>query len=208
MCLGAIERDLIPMVFEIKGFHTCRAEGSKDELLNKVPFLSKKKGQWLGQGYYFWTELDVWAKDWLGDADKVISRFHLTVPRDELLDLVGSLSDQAEFLSIIDRFKQGSLGRLYRSKFSESFNVSDLVSWLREEKNLGFDEIFPYWAVRAKDNVSKRRALFRAKHGEELFLLERHQMCVYAEHKGSVVRFEKFTYPQHFTDDINIGALA
>lgn len=195
-------------MFEIVGFHTCREQGTKEELLAKVPFLSRSSDQWLGQGYYFWTELDIWAKDWLGDADKVISQYRLALPRDNMLDLVGSLEDQYEFSLIVDQFKKGKLGRAYRERFDDAFNISSLIMWLREENVNKIKGIFPYWAVRAKDAAGKRRVPYRKRRPEELLLVERHQMCVYAEYKDKVIEFEKFTYPEHFTDDLEIGELA
>jgi hypothetical protein len=196
-------------MFEMIGFHTCQHRGTKEELRGKVPFLSRRENQWLGQGYYFWTELDVWAHDWLGEAEKVISEYSLSVPRDQLLDLVGSLADQSDFAIIIDRFKKkGRLRQHYVKRFGNDFNVASIVMWLREEKDLGFGEIFPYWAVRAKDSAQKRRVPYRKGRPEELFLIERHQMCVYAEHKAAVVKFKRFTHPEHFMEDMEIGELA
>jgi hypothetical protein len=196
------------MMFEVKGFHTCRAEGSKEVLSSKVPFLSRRTGQWLGQGYYFWTDLAIWAEDWRGEQDIVISEFDIVLPRDNILDLVGSIEDQRDFRDIIDAFKKGKLLREYKIKFGDAFTVSNIISWLREEKGRGFEKIFPYWAVRAKDGAAKRRVPFGGQHGEELFLMERHQMCVYAEHKENCVVFNQFVYPPHFTEECGIGVIA
>ncbi|MEE4957078.1 hypothetical protein V2J98_10655 [Pseudomonas alliivorans] len=196
------------MKFEIKGFHTCRAEGDKKILSSKVPFLSQSSAQWLGQGYYFWTGLAIWAEDWLGEQDKVISEFDISLPRDNVLDLVGSIEDQQDFKDIIDAFKKGHLFREYKRKFGDQFTVSKLISWLRDEKGRGFEDIFPYWAVRAKDGAAKRRVPFGGQHGEELFLLERHQMCVYAEYKENAVVFNQFVYPPHFMEECGTGVIA
>jgi hypothetical protein len=196
------------MKFEVKGFHTCRAEGAREDLISKVPFLSRSSGQWLGQGYYFWTGLAIWAEDWLGEQDKVISEFDIALPRDNVLDLVGSIEDQRDFKDIIDAFKKGKLSREYKRKFGDDFTVSNLISWLREEKDRGFEGVFPYWAVRAKDGAAKRRVPFGGQYGEELFLLERHQMCVYAEYKENAVVFNQFVHPPHFTEDCGIGVIA
>lgn len=196
------------MVYEVKGFHTCRAEGTREELHGKVPFLSRPKGQWLGQGYYFWTEIDYWAHKWI-EGEKVISEYDLSLPRDQLLDLVGSLQDQFDFLQVLDMFRKGNLRRKFEARYGKVFTVSDVIHWLRDEKaDHGLRDIFPYWAVKAKDAVGPRRVPFKPGHCEELLLLERHQMCVYAEHKEDVVTFRRFVYPEHFMDDTGIGELA
>lgn len=195
------------MTFNIKGFHTCKVEGSKEELQTKVPFLSGTKNQWLGQGYYFWTDVDIWAFEW-GEDEKVISKFDITLQKDNLLDLVGSVADQLTLKKIIDAFAKGPLRDAYNKKFRADVSVSNIITWLREERDAGFKGVFPYWAVRAKDNRKKACVRFRERRPEELFLVERHQMCVYNEFKDQAVTFERFVHPEHFKDDVESGAVA
>ncbi|WP_455921797.1 hypothetical protein [Pseudomonas putida] len=195
------------MVFKIKGFHTCKARGTKEELRDKVPFLSHPDGQWLGQGYYFWTDCDYWARQWLGKHPKVISRFDINLKREHVLDLVGSVTDQQILQRIMDCFTEGPLHEAYQGRFNSAVCVSKVLTWLREERDGGFQGVFPYWAVRAKDNRQLTKVPYVDGSWEELFLVERHQMCVYNEFKDAVVTFEGFVHPAHFMDVAN-GAMA
>ncbi|QUE76222.1 hypothetical protein [Stutzerimonas stutzeri] len=189
------------MNYEVLGYHSCRAQGSKDELKEKVPFLSRPHNQWLGQGYYFWTDSDHWARRWRKDEENVVSEFNISIHRENLLDLVGSVNDQILFANIIKRFS---------SRFGNKLCVSSVVSWLLEEREKpGSEMIFRYWAIKAKDVakgtsavpfVRSRKQTSEARGFEELLLGERHQMCVYPAYKDETVTFRRFVYPKHFMD--------
>lgn len=198
------------MNYEALGYHTCRADGSKDELRHKVPFLSRKKGQWLGQGYYFWTESDYWARKWRRKGEEiVISEFKICIEREKLLDLVGSLKDQQNCARIF---------RLFSSRHGNKHSASAVFSWLLDEREKpGRESIFHYWAVRAKDTpkgttrypfIGSQEQANEARGFEELLLMERHQMCVYPEYKDKVIAFERFVYPDHFMEGTWTGAIA
>ena len=72
------------MTKEILCFHTCNNEGGKEFILERAPFHSDTtKPQWLGQGYYLWTDSDYYAHDWGRQAPRygnyVITKFKLSV---------------------------------------------------------------------------------------------------------------------------------
>nr|WP_314876912.1 hypothetical protein [uncultured Pseudomonas sp.] len=195
------------MVYSVKGFHTCRADGTKEELQEKVPFLSECDDQWLGRGYYFWTDTDYWAHKWL-KGEKVISRFNIKMKRDGVLNLVDSVEDQITFKKILDCFSTGVLGMAYQEKFNSEICVSQVLTWLREECKGLSGGIFPYGAVKAKDYRREGSVPFLAnpRSREELPLVERHQICVYDEFKEEAVTFEGFVHPAHFMD-VTDGAM-
>lgn len=190
------------MSFEALGYHSCRAEGSKEELLQKVPFLSKPNNQWLGQGYYFWTDSDYWAKNWRNKKGEiVISEFKISLNKSDLLDLVGNINDQYLFQGILKAFSK---------RYGSQITVSSVLSLLLEDRRKPDSEwMFRYWAIKAKDTprslegtpfVPPKKSEEQPRGYEELLLLERHQMCVYSEYKDRVVNFERFVYPAHFMD--------
>lgn len=187
------------MVFSFKGFHTCRDEGGLQAIRDSVPFVSRPNKQWLGQGYYFWTDSSYWAKKWMKDP-KVISQFTLTIEKDQFLDLVGDVSDQELFLSICEIFNEDYPHYEEYSKLhGDSVTVGAVISFLRRQDSAGEGEkLFPYAAVRAKDRRKVSSILFVPGQRNELSLVEPHQLCVYQEYKSKVINFENFIHPKHY----------
>ena len=128
--------------------------------------------------------------------------------KENLLDLVGSVQDQITLRKIVDCFEDGPLLDMYKERFNSEICVSSIIMWLREEQHAGHSDIFPYWAVKAKDDRRPDVKLpFVAGRREKLALVERHQLCVYAEYKDETVTFECFIHPVHFMD-AESGSLA
>lgn len=203
---GAMESASVK--FESLGYHSCREDGSPEELINMVPFLSRKNNQWLGQGYYFWTDNTYWALKWSGGVGRnVVSEFKLSLDKSYLLDLVGDINDQILFKGLVS---------LFAKRFGGQQTISAVMSWLLEERDKPDSyDLFPYWAVKAKDipRGVERYPFVNARKGddssvgyEELLLVERHQMCVYSAYKNRVVTFERFVHPPHFME--SNGAIA
>lgn len=189
------------MVFNVTGYHTCKAKGGIQHIRKSVPFLSLPDNQWLGQGYYFWTDDAYWARDWLNQP-KVISEFTIELDKIKVLDLVGDVKHQILFNDICSLFKDGGIYQeAYSEKYGGDIFITHIFSWLREECKIpGEEDLFPYWAVRAKDKRFVSKFPFHEKGREELLLVERHQMCVYSEYKDQIVKFEKFVHPSHFAE--------
>lgn len=187
------------MVFSVTGFHTCQDKGGIQAIKAGVPFLSKPDNQWLGQGYYFWTDNVYWAKKWMSDP-KVISQFSIELEKDKVLDLVGDVNDQELFLSICEIFNEDYPHYdEYVKTYGKEISVGAVISFLRRQDAQGKGEqLFPYAAVKAKHNRSAKRFLFAAGTRWELSLVEPHQLCVYQEYKDKSVNFEKFVHPDHY----------
>lgn len=129
---------------ELELFHNCRAEGNKDTL--DVPFLSKADNQWLSQGYYFWTDSVRFAEKW-GKGKRYVYQFKYVVERGNLLDLVGSVSDQLKFIEdYIQTFKLLTTEIKELKKYQHAnVPIGAIIKILRE-----YDE-FPYHAIKAYD---------------------------------------------------------
>jgi len=186
------------MMFETLGYHSCRCEGTKEELMRKVPFLSKPRGQWLGRGYYLWTDSPRWAYAWRKDGEQIaISEFQISLDKSDLLDLIGCLNHQILFESILKRFEDRF------SKPKEKISVSAVMQWLLEEREKPNKfGIFPYWGVRAKDARCERRIVFLKYRDESMSLVERHQICIYPKFKDRSLTFKKFIHPEELLTDI------
>lgn len=179
------------MDFCINGFHTSENRGNVDYVKQHAPFLSRNEGQWLGQGYYFWTEILMWAQEW-SYKNKIITEFEISIPREKVLDLVGSLLDQEKMYKIFIAYCVET-----NDPDMKYATVSKIIHYLqRRQKSFSLTEphkadiIFPFWAIRAKDGKFGQRVNFKNGRWEKMTLLERHQLCVYEPHKVGHVQFK------------------
>ena len=190
---------------EINCFHTCRNNGDREEIIRRVPFLSKKdSSQWLGQGYYLWTDSIYFANDWGNDhyqSNYAINQFEVNVPKELYWDLVGNVQHQLEFLEkkdqfyilldeLINRSSPQNKARFQRLRNS-SITVATLFWLLRTLRKL------TYKVVKASDISSKRTAEISFNHGnanECIFLPTRQQIVVYPEAK-EMLRHLAWVYP-------------
>lgn len=187
------------MTFNITGYHTCQDKGGQEAIRLGVPFLSKRDEQWLGQGYYFWTDSEYWAKQWMR-GPKVITQFSIALEKAQVLDLVGNVVDQELFQSICQLFNEDyPFYEKYKETYGSQITVGSIISFLRLQDSQGDSEkLFPYAAVRAKDNRCLKRYPFVSGSRKELSLVEPHQLCVYQEHRVSSMTFERFVHPEHY----------
>lgn len=153
------------MIKEILCFHTCNNEGGKEFILERAPFHSDTtKPQWLGQGYYLWTDSDYYAHDWGRQAPRygnyVITKFKLTVESSYFLDLVGNVPDQLYFLGLVQSYRSSlteKMSQIHDPKKKERFrqalkrplSVSTVIQHYRRERK------FPFKVVKAQDIVTK-----------------------------------------------------
>ena len=195
-------------LIEIKGFHTCsyRQGDCKAELVNLVPFLcNPHKVQWLGIGYYFWTDSPHFAHEWgkFGySGEYSINQFSIIMNRDKLLDLIGTVSDQLKFQNFIQQLFN-TLERILdknpemdncriRQKLQRVRNgvVSTVIELSREFKLLDF------WAIKAADiPKSSQEYRFKEKGRSEILVLPtRQQVVIYEEAKECII-YDSWIYP-------------
>ena len=105
------------------------------------------KKSFLGAGYYFWDNHIELAKFW-GEShcnnNYIICESQMNINKNDFLDLVGSREDQIHFLELIKTLK------MQDQPFG---NIISSLKDLEKEKN----GIFPYKAIRAVDNLPKKR---------------------------------------------------
>lgn len=171
----------------IKAYHTCKNENGEDYIKKNVPFLSEPQNQWLGCGYYFWTDSTFWAKKWRKGEKRVVSEFTINIPENKLLDLVGNVDHQEKFLNCFQQFAD------FFSDKGRDTTISEMIYFLLGKRNHS-DEIkklFPYWAVKVKDNRLTEKKKFLYDREETMSFIERQQLCVFEGFKEKCVKFEK-----------------
>lgn len=179
-------------------FHTCKNENSEEYILQNAPFHSDRSAtQWLGQGYYLWTDSDYFAHEWgkypPRNGKYAITKFDFVLDNDEVfLDLVGNVEDQLAFrelIAIYENFLKGVIDKCgdvdkqeeARKKLSE-LCVSTVINFFLSKSK------FPYVAVKAQDIDSKKteklRFVLKGKgNNSSLFYPTRQQIVVYEDGK-------------------------
>ena len=190
-------------------FHTCKLDGGKDFIIPRVPFLSSsQEKQWLGKGYYLWTDSIFFAHEWGKDhyrSNYAINQFEINVPKDQFWDLVGNVDHQLEFIKFKNNFyclldeivdqatdakKQSTRKQIQRLK-QQGINVSTLFSALRLLNKLA------YKVVKASDIKSKKTEsieFIKDTGGECLLLPTRQQIVVYPE-SSDMINHISWVYP-------------
>ena len=182
------------MTVSITCFHTCDNRGTKNEILSKVPFESNSGNpEWLGKGYYFWTDIDHYAHIWgqikprLGSY--VIVKFHIDIKKDDLLDLVGDAAALIFFKELISDYRQHLVKEVRNAKTrtdkSElesklgNISVATVIQFYRDKNILNFK------AMKSQDiNTEKIQGLSYLKGKSEILPFTRHQLVVYEEGKN------------------------
>jgi len=183
-------------------FHTCKNENSEEYILQNAPFHSdRSKPQWLGQGYYLWTDSDYFAHAW-GELSPrngkyAITKFDFVLDNDEVfLDLVGNVEDQLAFKGLVDLYA-GTLQEI----IDKCSNVDKRKDARKSLSNLCVSTVinffirrraFPYIAVKAQDIDSTETdniPFVTSGNGKKssLFYPTRQQIVVY-EHGKKVLQ--------------------
>lgn len=182
------------MTVSITCFHTCDNRGTKDEILSKVPFESNSNNlEWLGKGYYFWTDVDHYAHIWGHIKPRfgsyVIVKFQIDIKKDELLDLVGDAGAVLFFKKLMSDYKKHLIKEVSKAKTRmdksrlraelDNISVSTVVQFYRDENILNFK------AMKSQDmNIDKIQGLSYLKGKSEILPFTRHQLVVYEEGKN------------------------
>lgn len=189
---GMSEIDLI----KIKCYHTCSNKGTEESILAEAPFLSKENGQWLSQGYYFWSDNDHYAKAWgvqsYSGKYAVIS-CELFLNQYRLLDLVGNVDDCIYFDQLSSIFSE-KLAQAAKQKTPEP-TVSAIIEFFRRQAIASNnDSIFPYDAIKAKDIKIGRKIRYTKSRPEAMELLPRIQICLFEHAKKAIKNKELHMY--------------
>lgn len=181
-------------------FHTCKNENSQEYILQNSPFHSDtSKPQWLGQGYYLWTDSDCFAHEWGRLPPRsnkyAIIKFDFTLDNEAYLDLVGNVGDQLAFKALVDLYRQSLKNTIVKStdvnkrkearkKLSE-LCVSTVINFFVSRRT------FPYKAVKAQDidaNQTEELLFVSDTQGKKstLFYPTRQQIVVYEHGKAAL----------------------
>ncbi|MDO9831142.1 hypothetical protein Q7381_04190 [Glaesserella parasuis] len=138
------------------GYHTCHLEGSLNTIFKDSPYKSREDvSQWLGYGYYFWTDSDYFADKWGKRKSKyprgyAITEYLIDIPKDLLLDLVGNVKDQLVFRDQILLYAERMGLELKNKEDALKIPISKVLDHLRlqaqKDKNM-----FPFNAIKAMD---------------------------------------------------------
>lgn len=185
-------------------FHTCKNENTEEYILQNAPFHSNRTvNQWLGQGYYLWTDSVFFAHEWGKVPPRnnkyAIVQFDLELDNNhDLLDLVGSVADQLAFKGLVDQLTDSlnkaiedqTVDRAKRIKARKelgSLSVSTVIHFFQKRRN------FPYKAVKAQDIDSNQTQDLQfvvdgVKSKPSLLLYPTRQQVVVYEHGKSVLK--------------------
>lgn len=177
---------------ELVCYHTCQNKGGKEFILKNAPFHSDTtKPQWLGQGYYLWTDSDHYAHQWL-QGDYAIIKAKVEVDEFLFLDLVGNINSQLFFEKLILDYKVSLKEKIAHCtdkhkrkqllEASKSLSISDVILHYRKARK------FPFKVVKAQDITAKdTQQIPFLREGFEKFLYPtRQQIVVYSEAKGLI----------------------
>lgn len=165
------------MNVEFLGYHACKPDNGREFILKEAPFLSEDNPrQWLGQGYYLWTDSDYFAHQWGEFGYKghyVIVQCRIVYERDAIFDLVGNVEHQLLFKKFFDAYER----RIKQESLDRPKTVAGLLNFLR---NSG--DGFKFGAVKIKDqpNESHQYTINHMGKNSVVFLPERQQICFYA----------------------------
>ncbi len=162
------------------GYHTCQLKNGYDYICKNIPFLSNDgAGQWLTQGFYFWTDSAYWAKKWLHEGKRAIGQFELQLcSRTEVLDLVGNVQHQEQFISMRDLVLNS-----LRDAEKNDITVNQIINFLRDD-----EQIFPYLAVKAQDSRTEEKINFvdNRINFAKASLINRQQICVFEKARDRI----------------------
>ena len=181
----------------IIAYHTSDLTEPIDDLKVLTPFHSNvNEQQWLGQGYYFWTDDDFYAHLWGCLKIKndegisqykykngyVITQFNISIEPNNLLDLVGNARQQIYFYKLV---------KLYREEYCiddiEDIPVSKIIDYCKLKSQDNFN-VFPYFAIKACDTAKNSKYFpFTTTSSETLILPTRQQLCVFSLYKNEII---------------------
>lgn len=165
-------------------FHTCHLQGSARDIFNNSPYKSDSRlEQWLGQGYYFWTDSDYFAKCWGEKADKypkgyAITSYILKISDELILDLVGNTRHQLKFKDQIIEYAYRMGIELKDEQKALNIPISKVLDHLRGEAQRD-SKLFKYSVIKVADKPKMSiNSPFLEGHNEKLIIPTRQQIYI------------------------------
>ncbi len=183
---------MIPI--QITGYHTCKDKGGRQYVKANGPFISNNgKKQWLTQGFYFWADSEHFAHKWGEQSCNnkyFILKCDIEMPKDLLLDLVGSAQSQQYFMDMLSVFNE----RLKKIGSHTQPTVHAVISYWRQ-LSAQDSTIFPFLAIKAEDDRNMQKLSFVEGRNERMLVgIHRQQLCLFAAGKNCLVNKE-IVYP-------------
>lgn len=197
----------------LTAYHTCHLQGSAKDIFENSPYKSENsKPQWLGNGYYFWTDDDFFAHRW-GKLSKkypdgyAITKYEIQIPKDILLDLVGNVKDQRLFCKQIILYAQ-KMEKASQDLYK--IPISKVLDHLRRQA-INDQKFFSYQAIKATDYSKKfcHSYPFLENGKEKLTIPSRQQLYlqdIYFLQKKTLYELYQFTQNSSYKK-INIANL-
>lgn len=188
------------MPMNTQGYHTCSMQGGRDEVLKNAPFEAKhdppRQHQFLGTGYYYWDYNLEYAKIY-GKRKYPYGFFvietEINLAFGTFLDLVGRRQDMDILLKLKSR-----LAKIYKP--ASGWFLGSFIEYLKVlQFEPGFENIFPYKAVRVIDMAVKREDENEVKFVDKsdmyayVNLNPRMIICVY-EKNNAILQSSKIVY--------------
>lgn len=180
-------------------FHTCSFTNENEEELKKlIPFCSNtSEPQWLGQGYYFWTDSDYFAHKWGKDhynSTYAINKFEIEVPENLFFDLVGNVKHQMKFLEYKNSFHK-LLDEILEQPISQKKKIQRKRK-IDNLKQMGVTVSTIFWVLRylrrieykvvKSYDIHPKAETIKYIKNEYISLPSRQQIVVYPEAKGMI----------------------
>jgi hypothetical protein len=168
-------------MIDFLGYHTCKPDNGDEFVLQYAPFLSEDNPrQWLGQGYYLWTDSPNFAHHWgkVGyNNSYVIVKCGITYDKNAIFDLVGNVFHQELFLQFYEKYKQ----RIEIEGLHQPETVGGLIKFLRgSSEDIGNEFLFHAVKIKDSPNSSDKYVIHEGK-SSYMLMLERHQICFYKD---------------------------
>ena len=147
-------------------YHTCHLEGSLKSIFENSPYkCTPTAPQWLGNGYYFWTDSDFFAHKWGKQKGKypkgyAITEYLVEIPENSLLDLVGNVKDQLIFVEQIKIYVERMGIELGSKSDAKNIPISKVLDHFRALSKSDQSK-FKYDAIKAMDYSSVETYLYK-----------------------------------------------
>lgn len=168
------------------------------ELPHLAPYDEEtKKYQWLGEGYYFWTDSDHFAH-WWAKVRKYqsycITSYQVEIEFDDLLDLSGNVKHAIYLKKLCTKLQS-----YVKEKNLPEPTICTTITYYRQYYK---NEFFKFKAIKLSAGVDPNSTIKFTPEAKEVFAgIPRIQLCVFPEAKDSIGNKTPY-YPDEYREYI------
>lgn len=178
---------------KLKCYQTCKIDASDwNTIFSNFPHFaseySSEKKQWLGEGYYFWTD-SIRNAEWWGKrrlkAPYCITEYFIKINSELLLDLSGN-AEHMEYLYQLKAFFLDNYNKNYPNQEVPEPTISGLVEYFRKFYK---SEMFEFNAIKIHHNFYDKsfKSIYMTSDSKEFFEgIPRIQLCVFHENVACI----------------------